>query len=129
MGIEVKRSGVGDALTFSWWARHRPRWRYCIAGSVDAADLLPDLLPKKALVVVENDERATWVAFDCPCKRRHRLLIPLSTSKQPHWKLRRDKRPSLTPSVDSHDGVQRCHFWLTNGPMGWWISHVKETAT
>jgi hypothetical protein len=84
-----------------------------------AADLLPDRLPRKALVTVEGRTGPVWVAFDCPCRRRHRLLIPLRMDRSPHWFLTATQPPSLHPSVDSHDGGHRCHFWLTDGRIRW----------
>jgi hypothetical protein len=90
-----------------------------VIGAVDAADLIPARLPKKGLVVVEDESGPSWVAFDCPCPRRHRLLVRLSTTHCPHWRLDTARYASLNPSVDSHDAGQRCHFWLTNGRIRW----------
>lgn len=115
----MKRAPEGEPLVLSWWARHRPRRRHAVVGAVDAADLLPDPLPRKALVIVGTDKRPTWVGFVCPCERHHTLLLPLATSRTPHWVLRGDRRPTLHPSVDSHDGGQRCHFWLKDGRIQW----------
>jgi hypothetical protein len=93
-----------------------------MAARVEAADLVPARLPRKALVVVEDREGPSWVAFDCPCRRRHRLLIRLAAGERPHWRLTGLQAPSLDPSVDSHDGEQRCHFWLINGKV-WWVRY------
>lgn len=101
------------------WHSWLPRRRYWVAGMVEAADEVPERLPRKALIVVERGGRPSWVAFDCPCSRCHRLLIPLSSRVSPHWRLSDSKRPSLAPSVDSTDGELRCHFWLKNGLIQW----------
>jgi hypothetical protein len=115
----VTHAPEGESLSLSWWQRHRPRWRYSVIGAVDAADLVPDRLPKKVLVVVEKARRPVWVAFDCPCTRQHRLLIPLSAGVTPHWTLNVDSAPTIYPSVDSHHAGHRCHFWLKNGRIQW----------
>ena len=88
-------------------------------GAVDAADLIPERLPRKGLVVVEDRKGPSWVAFNCPCREHHRLMVRLSASSNPHWRLDGDKRLSLRPSIDSHDDGRRCHFWLTNGKIRW----------
>ncbi len=101
------------------WHGWLPRRRYWIAGTVEAADEVPERLPRKAIIVVERSGRPSWLAFDCPCDRRHRLLIPLSTRVAPRWQLTQGKRPSLAPSVDSADAGRKCHFWLKNGMIQW----------
>lgn len=105
-------------LSLTWWAR-RPRRRYAVLGTVSEADLVPDRLPRKGVVLVANDSGPKWIAFDCPCRRRHRLLVPLSQSRHPHWTVDGSKHPSLRPSVDSHDSGDRCHFWLARGRIRW----------
>jgi hypothetical protein len=114
----VRQAPSDEPLVLSWWER-RPRRRYRIVASVAAADLVPERLPRKALVTVETDHGPAWLAFDCPCRRRHRLLIPLAPGKRPHWVLTGSKSVSLHPSVDSHDAGERCHFWLTDGRIQW----------
>jgi Family of unknown function (DUF6527) len=112
---------------FPWrtWLPHR---RYHVAARVDAADLVPVRLPRKAMVVVEARGTPSWVAFDCPCRRRHRLLIRLAAGERLHWHLTQEQAPSLDPSVDSHEDGRRCHFWLTNGKVRW-VRNRMETIT
>ncbi len=107
-----------EPLSLSWWSR-RPRRRYAILGTVADADLVPDRLPRKGIVLVASDSGLKWIAFDCPCSRRHRLLIPLAESRRPHWMLDDSNHPSLRPSIDSHESGERCHFWLSNGRIRW----------
>lgn len=119
------RSKSSGPLSFPWWS-WLPRRRYRVMRRVDAADLVPDRLPRKALVTVENDAGPAWVAFDCPCRGRHRLLIPLSMGRSPHWLLTGSKTPSLHPSVDSESEGKRCHFSLIDGRIHWASrNHVK----
>lgn len=71
------------------------------------------------MIVVVGDTAPSWLAFDCPCRHRHRLLIPLSTRKKQHWQLTNWRKPSLYPSVDSIHNASRCHFWLDRGTVRW----------
>src|SRR5450756_1039492 len=114
----IRRAPPGELLSLPWWSWW-PRRRYTVLGSVDAADLIPDRLPRRGLAVVEDSTGPSWVAFDCPCSRRHRLLIRLGATHHPHWLLDTSQHASLMPSVDSHDGGHRCHFWLTKGKIRW----------
>jgi hypothetical protein len=118
MAIRLTRASRGDRRVLPWrsWLPHR---RYHVAARVEAADLVPARLPRKAMVVVENRGVLAWVAFDCPCRRRHRLLIRLTVDERPYWRLTGLQPPSLQPSVDSRDEEQRCHFWLINGKVRW----------
>jgi hypothetical protein len=84
-----------------------------------AADLIPQRLPRKGLAIVDQGRGPSWIAFDCPCRRRHRLLISLSEHVLPCWQLTSEPRPSLSPSVDVVEDGQRCHFWLKDGAIRW----------
>lgn len=113
----VPRSATTTA-TVPWWS-WLPRRRYAIVGRVKEADEIPQSLPRKGMIVVGGDTAPTWVAFDCPCPLRHRLLIPLTARRTPHWQLTSWGRPSLYPSVAStHNGIG-CHFWLDQGRVRW----------
>jgi hypothetical protein len=114
----VIRAPADESLSFPW-SSWLPRRRFRVIGVVDAADLIPDRLPRKGMVVVENRNGPTWVAFDCPCSRRHRLLLPLTKGQRRHWRLDSNRYASLHPSVDSHENGRRCHFWLKHGRIQW----------
>ena len=108
----------GQAAALRWW-HWLPRRRYAVVGSVDAADLVPDRLPRKAMVVVAGSSGPSWVAFDCPSPRRHRLLIPHAQTSHPRWQLTASRRPSLRPSVDITEDRRQCHFWVVDGCVRW----------
>jgi hypothetical protein len=114
----ITRAGADQPLALPWWA-WLPRRRYRVIGAVDAADLIPEHLPRKGLVVVEDHSAPSWVAFDCPCNRRHRILLPLDRRRKTHWRLETKRFASLFPSVDSYEAGTRCHFWLRNGLVRW----------
>ena len=113
-----KRSGSGSA-TLSWWQRWRPRRRYGVLGIVEVADLIPDRLPPRAIVVVEDGTSRHGAAFDCPCADGHRLLLPLASQGTKRWSIKGSRTCSLYPSIDVLDGERRCHFWLSKGSIRW----------
>lgn len=83
---------------------------------------VPDVLqPRSAVLIAENLDRPQWLSLDCPCRRGHRLLINLSTAREPRWTLRQDRRNRVTlhPSVDSHSDLGRCHLWIRRGAVRW----------
>ncbi len=100
------------------WHHWLPRKRYFLAGKVGAADEVPGHLPRKAAIVVVNREQRTWVAFDCPCSGRHRLMINLDPRRRPSWKLDSTNAITLSPSVDVRSD-ERCHFWMRAGRVQW----------
>ena len=101
-----------------WW-QWLPRRRYAIVCTAPAADLIPIRLPRKGIALADGGSGPSWIAFDCPCRRHHRLLISLSDHIQPRWRLSGGPRPSLHPSVDVVEDGRRCHFWLRNGKIEW----------
>jgi hypothetical protein len=101
-----------------WWG-WLPRRRYTIVYVAQAADLVPERLPHKGLAIVDDGRGPSWIALDCPCRRRHRLLISLNEHIRPSWRLSVEPHPSLFPSVDVVEGARRCHFWLKNGTIRW----------
>jgi Family of unknown function (DUF6527) len=107
------------------WRVWLPRRRYRVVVTVGAADLVPHRLPRRGLVMVDGGRGPSWLAFDCPCSNRHRLLLSLNVSHRPHWRLDNPARPSLHPSIDSHDGGRRCHFWLSDGRIRW-VREIDE---
>ena len=92
-------------------------WR--IVGHVDSADDVPARLPKNGIVLVGTLETPKWLAFDCPCQKRHRILLNLDKNRKPAWQVSRTSPFSLKPSVDYKDGRQRCHYVLRNGKTEW----------
>ncbi|MGJ7562312.1 DUF6527 family protein [Variovorax sp. GB1R11] len=59
------------------------------------------------------------MAFDCPCKQSHRILVPLDRSKKPHWRFTGVEKVSLFPSVDAFRGKVRCHYVIRDGRTKW----------
>jgi hypothetical protein len=103
-------------LSWTQWWPFRP-WR--LVATVDAADEVPDKLPPRGMVLVGSKTYPKWLAFDCPCKQNHRILIPLDKAKKPHWRVSGTSRVSLTPSVDAFRGRVRCHYVINEGGTKW----------
>jgi len=101
------------------WTVRLPWLRYFVAGEVAAADLVPERIPRRAVFVVRCSGKQAWLALDCPCSRRHRLLINLDPDRRPSWRMDTGRHLSLSPSVDVLDSGRRCHFSIRNGRVQW----------
>lgn len=107
-----------DSLKFSWtqWIPFRP-WR--LVGAVDAADEVPERLPPRGMLIVGTQEYPKWLAFDCPCRNNHRILIALDKARKPHWRVEGQQRVSVWPSVDAVQAGVRCHYIISAGRTKW----------
>lgn len=92
-------------------------WR--IVAAVEAADEIPERLPPRGAVVVGSLQRPKWLAFDCPCKTGHRIMVTLDPTHSPHWVIKKEKKLSISPSVDYRTADRRCHYYVTNGTIRW----------
>lgn len=106
-------------MKWSWW-KSLPLGPWRVAGRVDAADEIPAAIPNSRAIVVGSAERPKWLAFDCPCKSGHRVLVSLDAQQVPHWVVEdTDAALTLWPSIDWMDGTRRCHFTMTRGRVRW----------
>jgi hypothetical protein len=102
----------------SWWHwLPIPWWR--IVAMVDAADEVPLRLPRKGAVLVGSRSRPKWLAFDCPCRNRHRVMITLDKARRPHWTIADGFLLNLSPSVDDRSAGWRCHYFIRRGRTHW----------
>ena len=109
----------------SRWQRLWPgKWR--IAEVFDAADLVPEKLPRNGAVLVGTTQRPKWLVFDCPCRRGHRIMLTLDAAHRPHWKVTDFDNLSLWPSVDYVTDSQRCHYILKDGRVLWVPNKVRR---
>jgi hypothetical protein len=111
---------MAGRLKLSLWD-HFPLLPWRIVGEVESADDIPTKLPRNGAVIVVAGKRHKWIAFDCPCHLRHRILLNLDTSRYPHWRVRRGKRDRLTisPSVSSSENGMHCHYFIREGKVTW----------
>ena len=108
-----------DRMTaFSWW-QSLPWLQWRIVGVVEAADDVPEHLPRNGAILVGDVAHPKWLAFDCPCRQDHRILLSLDSRIRPHWRVTDASRLSLTPSVDAHTGRRRCHYIIRSGKVTW----------
>ncbi|WP_410052902.1 DUF6527 family protein [Bradyrhizobium sp. SZCCHNS1049] len=100
------------------WLIHQPPL-YCL-GRVESADEIPVKLPRSTAVVVGDISRRKWIAFDCPCRSGHRIMLNLDRDRSPFWQLSTVDGPlSLSPSVNYYDGRRRCHYFIRDGKVDW----------
>lgn len=95
------------------------RRTYRVSQVVDAADEVPERLPRNAAVVVGSLEHPKWIAFDCPCREQHRVLLNLDRRRRPAWLLRSTKPLTLYPSIDYQEPGKRCHYVIRKGRVLW----------
>ena len=101
-----------------WW-QWLPIHPWRIVASVEAADEIPARMPPNGAVLVGTLSTPKWIAFDCPCRRGHRIMVNLDPRHRPHWRIAKNTRLTLTPSIDVHRESQRCHYFVRNGRIVW----------
>ena len=110
-----------------WWQwlplPFRP-WR--VVGHVDAGDEVPRRLPSKGVILVGPTTQPTWVAFDCPCRRGHRLMINLDNRRRPAWRIGAVRPLTISPSIDDIASERRCHFSIRGGKIAWAPNEKEE---
>ena len=106
------------SLLVSWW--NRLPWvggKLRVVHIVAAADE----------VLVGSLERPTWVAFDCPCADRHRVMLNLDSRRRPTWTMQSSNPLSLHPSIDEFRDHKRCHYFIRGGKVQW-VSDKRRLA-
>jgi hypothetical protein len=102
-------------LSLRWpWRR-----RLAIVSRVEAADEIPESLPRLGAVVVGSESAFTWLAFDCPCMTGHRIMLNLDQRRRPAWALMDANQLTIRPSIDSRLPGRRCHYWVRHGKIIW----------
>lgn len=108
---------LGHIAWWQWIALPGRNWR--IVTRVEAGDEVPDRLPRRGVALIGPAESPTWVAFDCPCARGHRLMVNLDAARHPAWRITKTKPLSIRPSVDDITQERRCHFIMDKGRVKW----------
>ena len=70
-------------------------------------------------VLVGPTDSPAWLAFDCPCRHAHRVLLSLDADNRPAWHLDAGDLVNLSPSVDQVSEVGRCHYFVHQGRIRW----------
>lgn len=109
---------MDSVANIKWW-QWIPIWRWRIVTVVDAADEIPAKLPRNGAVMVGSIDHPKWLAFDCPCRTGHRIMVTLEAAHTPRWNIKSGKKLSVWPSVDYRDRNMRCHYIIRNGRIVW----------
>ncbi len=80
---------------------------------------VPDHLPRNTGVVVRKGDADQWLAFDCPCRARHRVMLNLDQRAWPVWTVHESAPLTLVPSVDEKTEHGRCHYVIKKGKIRW----------
>ena len=109
---------MDDLKTVAWW-QWLPVLKWRVVGVVDSADHVPVRLPRNGVVLVGSSTKPKWIAFDCPCRTGHRIMLNADQSRWPHWSLSGRKRLTIVPSIDYKRTTGRCHYLVRNGRVQW----------
>jgi len=104
------------------WRKWLPAGPWRVVEQVDAADEVPDTIPKNGAVLVGSRQHPKWLALDCPCGTGHRVMVALDPRNWPHWTLAAGTNESpltLWPSIDCRRPERRCHYFLRRGRVLW----------
>ena len=111
----------------TWWNLLPVPWRaWRVIACVAATDEVPDRLPHKGAVLIRRPESVSWLAFECPCRAGHRLLLNLDTHRSPAWSIVSLRPLSIWPSIDAIATDGRCHFVMSNGRIRWVADDRRE---
>ena len=111
---------AGIKKLIAWWHTLPIPWRtWRIVGQVASGDEIPDRVPYKGAVLVGVPGNATWVAFDCPCRTDHRLILNLDRGRYPFWSVDSMTPLTIRPSIDDITQGRRCHFFVRCGRIRW----------
>jgi hypothetical protein len=109
-----------DDLRINWWRFiEDPFVGWRVVAAVASADLIPERLPRKGAVLVGPRSTPKWVAFDCPCRTGHRIMLNTDRSREPYWSATVKGKLTISPSVDYKQRGQRCHYIVRNGRIEW----------
>lgn len=101
-----------------WW-QWIPFWPWRVVAVAESANDVPLRLPRNGVVLVGSPEFHKWLVFDCPCRGRHRIMLPLDPKHRPHWSVFYNGSLTVSPSVDYAGKDRRCHYFLRNGRIEW----------
>lgn len=108
------------------WREWLPIYEWRIVGIVESADDIPQRLPRNGVILVEERKRPKWIAFDCPCRIGHRIMLNADKARWPYWSINKKGALSITPSIDYESSERRCHFIMRNGRIRWVHGRKRE---
>ena len=132
MGSRCDRTipGAGVVALRRWCGRLPLPWRrWRVTLLVDSAADVPQHLPYRgAALVLFGPDRPGWLVFDCPCARRHRVMLNLDPERYPRWQTLDLNPLTIQPSVDHLSNSSRCHYFIHGGRVVWATS-LQEDRT
>ena len=115
---------MADKVKISWW-QWLPIWRWRIVAVVESADDIPQRVPRNGAVLVGVGAHPKWIAFNCPCRSGHRIMLNTDKLRSPHWTVTTRASLTISPSIDSAHLKRRCHYFIRNGRIKW--VHERKT--
>jgi hypothetical protein len=110
---------MANVAGIRWW-QWLPVFRWRIVSVVEAADEVPQRLPRNGAVLVGPKARPKWIVFDCPCRSGHRIMLNTDRGRAPHWSTTIGGPLTILPSVDYYEHtVRRCHYFVRKGRIKW----------
>src|SRR5207249_3782675 len=86
----VPRAGVARMSGIRWW-QWLPWLPWRLVAVVEEADEVPNRMPRNGIVLVGSQRHPKWLAFDCPCRTGHRVMVNLDPTRSPRWRLSGEK--------------------------------------
>jgi len=96
-----------------------PRWR--VVRIASSADEIPETLPRNGAVLVCDGGPPKWIAFECPCRTGHRIMLNTDQRRYPAWRvdLTSLDRLTIAPSISANSTKRYCHYFVRNGRIVW----------
>ena len=118
-----------DALR-RWYGRLSLPWRrWRVTQLVGSAADVPEHLPYRgAAMVMFGRNKPGWLVYDCPCGRRHRVVLNLDPKRHPWWQTLDLDPLTIHPSVDDFSNSFRCHYFIHVGRVLWTHSQQENRA-
>lgn len=115
---------MANVSKIRWW-QWIPVFGWRVVSVVESADEIPGRLPRNGAVLVGGANRPKWIAFDCPCRTGHRILLNTDKSRHPNWTVSQDRQLSIQPSVDYQGAGRNCHYFIRKGRVDWALARQE----
>lgn len=109
---------MANIAQIPWW-EWLPFKGWRIVGAVEAADDIPKSLPRNGAVLVGPRARPKWIAFDCPCRVGHRIMLNTDRARSPYWSTTVEGQLTIAPSIAYYQGKRPCHYFIRKGRVVW----------
>lgn len=82
------------------------------------------------IVIVGDARLQKWACFKCPGGCGAKIMLSLSKSRRPCWKITQDwiDRPTISPSVWQQNEC-KCHFWIRDGGVKWCRDQIDASTS